>query len=224
MSITTLSFAQRAGRNLPDFERRKFFFGTMLGVNTTTYNYQLNKNEIFSDSLKGIAINSQPGFAIHLPVVSYNPVSVVSIRTVPSISFHETEFVYSYIQKDKLKTKSTRTQPTLINFPLLIKLSTKRLTNFSAYALSGFSYSIDLASQKDVDQTLSEPIIKLKQHDYAYHVGGGFDFYMPYFKFGIDIKLTNGINNLLIQDNTFFSKPLSSLKSHIWWFSITFEG
>ena len=123
-----------------------------------------------------------------------------------------------------MKTKSTRTQPTLINFPLLIKLSTKRLTNFSAYALSGFSYSIDLASQKDVDQTLSEPIIKLKQHDYAYHVGGGFDFYMPYFKFGIDIKLTNGINNLLIQDNTFFSKPLSSLKSHIWWFSITFEG
>lgn len=207
-----------------DFEHRKFFFGTMLGINTTTYNYQLNTDKISTDSIKRISINSQPGFAIHLPVFSYNPIPVLGFRTVPSISFHETEFVYTYVQKDKLKTKSTRTQPTLINLPLLVKLSTKRLNNFSAYAISGFSYSIDLASQKDVDQTLSEPIIKLKQHDYAYHVGGGFDFYMPYFKFGVDIKLTNGINNLLIQDNTFFAKPLSSLKSHIWWFSITFEG
>ena len=82
----------------------------------------------------------------------------------------------------------------------------------------------DLASQEDVQQSTTEPIVKLKKHDFAYHVGGGFDFYLPYFKFGIEIKLTNGMKNLLIQDDTFFAAPLESLKSQTWWFSITFEG
>ena len=81
-----------------------------------------------------------------------------------------------------------------------------------------------MASQEDVDQSISDPIVKLKKHDFAYHVGGGFDFFLPYFKFGIEIKLTNGIKNLLIQDDTFYSSPLESLKSQTWWFSITFEG
>jgi hypothetical protein len=218
------ALAQRGGRNLYDFEYRNFHFGTMLGTNTTTYSYTLNPANIEGDSIKQIAINRMPGFAIHIPVVSWNPHSTVNIRTVPSISFHETEFSYTYLSKGKLKTKATRTQPTLLNFPILLKLNTKRINNFSAYAISGFSYSIDLASQEDVDQGLAEQILKLKKHDFAYHVGGGFDFYMPYFKFGMEIKLSNGLTNLLIQDDTFFSSPLSSLKSHTWWFSITFEG
>ena len=80
----------------------------------------------------------------------------------------------------------------MLNFPILLKANTKRINNFAAYALTGLSYSYDLASQEDVEQSTTEPIVKLKKHDFAYHVGGGFDFYLPYFKFGIEIKLTNG--------------------------------
>ena len=196
----------------------------MLGTNTTTYAYELNTKNLETDSILQISINKMPGAAIHIPVLSWNPHPVFNIRFVGSISFHETEFSYTYAQNGKSRVKTTRTQPTMLNFPLLIKLNTRRLNNFSAYAISGLSYSLDLASQKDVDQRLGEPIVKLKQHEYAYHVGGGFDFYLPYFKFGMEIKVSNGINNLLIQDNTFFSSPLSSLKSKTWWFSITFEG
>ena len=216
--------AQRNGRNYPHFEYRNFHFGAMLGTNTTTYSYEINEAGLLNDSIEHIALNRMPGLGIHVPVLSWNPHPVFNVRFVPSISFHETEFKYTYISNGVLKQKVTRTQPTLLNFPLLLKLNTRRMNNFSAYATTGLSYSLDLASQEDVDQRLGDPIIKLKKHDFAYQVGGGFDFYLPYFKFGIDIKITNGINNLLIQDNTFFSTPLSSLRSQCWWFSLTFEG
>lgn len=218
------AYAQRYGKNYPDFEHRKFHFGTALGGTSTQYRYELKPNFAGSDSIFQVSINSGPGFAIHLPLISWNIHSTFHLRTIPSLTFHDTEFLYSYWKNGERETKSTRSQPTLLNFPLLIKANTKRINNFSAYALGGFSYSYDLASQEGVDQTISEPIIKLKKHDFAYHVGGGFDFFLPYFKFGVEIKLSNGVKNLLIQDDTFFSSPLQSLKSQIWWFSITFEG
>ena len=216
--------AQRQGKNLPQFDFKKFYGGTMLGTTSTTYAYEINAANLGTDSIQQITLNSGPGISIQIPVFTWNPHPVINLRFAPSISFHETQFLYTYYSKGKLKTKSTRTQPTPLNFPLLLKLNTKRLNNFGAYAISGFSYSYDLAGQENVDQSLGDPIVKLKRHDFAYHVGGGFEFYLPYFRFAVELKLTNGINNLLIQDNTFFSSPLSSLRSKIWWFSITFEG
>lgn len=219
-----VSFGQRYGKNYPNFERKKFHFGTALGTTSTGYRYELNQDFTKFDSVIQVSVERGPGFAIHLPLVSWNPHPTFHIRTIPSLSFHETVFNYTYVKKGENKLKATRNQPTLLNFPILLKLNTKRLTNFSAYALGGFGYSYDLASQDEVDQDLTAPILKLKKHDFNYHVGGGFDFFLPYFKFGIEIKLTNGIKNLLIQDETFFSTPLRSIKSQVWWFSITFEG
>lgn len=224
MLIAGASFAQRSGKNYPDFEHRKFHFGTMLGGTSTNYRYELKTNFGARDSVYQINLNAGPGFAIHLPIVSWNISPTFQLRTVPSISFHDTQFEYLYWQNGKSKTRATRTQPTLLNFPLLIKFNTKRINNFAAYAITGVSYSYDLASQEDVDQSLGDPIVKLKKSDYAYHVGGGFDFFLQYFKFGIEIKLTNGMRNLLIQDDTFYASPLQSLKSQTWWFSISFEG
>lgn len=218
------AYSQRHGKNYPLFEFKEFHGGTMLGVTSTTYSYQLNTANFSKDSIQHIALNRMPGLSIHIPIVEWNPNPTFNLVTSLSISFHETEFVYQYISQNKLKTKSTRTQPTLLNFPLFIKLSTKRLTNFAAYSIGGFSYSYDLASQNKVDQSLGDPIVKLKKNDFAFHVGGGFEFYQPYFRLGLELKLSHGINNLLIQDDTFFSSPLTSLKSKIWWFSITFEG
>ncbi len=222
--LTNAAFSQRSGKNYPDFEHKKFHFGTALGGTSTRYVYQLKTDFGARDSVYQINVNAGPGFAIHLPLVSWNISSTFQLRTIPSLTFHDTEFNYSYWKNGVSKTRSTRTQPTLLNFPLLIKLNTKRINNFAAYAITGLSYSYDLASQEDVDQSLGDPIVKLRKSDYAYHVGGGFDFFLQYFKFGIEIKLTNGMRNLLIQDDTFFSSPLQSLKSQVWWFSITFEG
>ena len=196
----------------------------MLGTNSTSYNVRFKTNILQYDSVLNITLQSRPGIAIHIPLISYNTHETVHFRFLPSISFHETNFNYLYYSKGRLLEKSYRTEPVNLNFPLFLKLNSKRINNFSAYAIGGAGYSLDLSSNQDVDQTIGDPVLKLKKHDFNYHLGGGFDFYLPYFKFGLEIKTSRGINNLLIQDETFYSSLLESLKSRMWWFSITFEG
>lgn len=217
------NFAQRGGQNYPMFDRKKVHFGFALGVNTSDFRYTLRTDSLLSDSLTGITIKKQPGFNLGI-ISSWNIHETFSMRFVPSLSFQERLFQYSYIQKGEQKIKENRLESTTLDFPILFKLRTKRLSNFAAYAITGFQYTLDLASQHDVDQALGDPIVKIKQHDFAYQVGGGFDFWMPYFKFAIELKLSNGIKNVAIQDYTFFMDPLASLKTKVWWFSITFEG
>jgi uncharacterized protein YebE (UPF0316 family) len=211
------------GKNYPTFDHKKLHFGFALGVNTADFRYSLSLDSASLDSITGISIIKQPGFNLGI-ISSWNIHETVSLRFIPSLAFQERLFEYSYIKKGEQKIKSNRIESTTLDFPLMLKLRTKRLTNFAAYAIGGMQYSLDLATQKDVDQTLGDPIVKIKQHDFAYQVGGGFDFWMPYFKFAIELKISNGIKNVIIQDGTFFMDPLSSLKTKVWWFSITFEG
>ena len=82
-----------------------------------------------------------------------------------------------------------------------------------------------MQSQKDVNQDLSaNQIIKIIDHDYSIDIGGGFDFFLEYFKLSLEFKSSLGIPNLLIQDDTIYSRNVSSLKSRAFIFSITFEG
>ena len=93
--------------------------------------------------------------------------------------------------------------------------------------VGGFKYSIDLASQAHVDNSVNPPqdiVIKLKKHSYSYEAGFGADFFLKYFKFSTEIKLSMGLNNIFINDQTIFAKPIESLRSKIILVSFTFEG
>ena len=82
-----------------------------------------------------------------------------------------------------------------------------------------------MQSQKDVNNQLAEQIIvKLKDRDYAIEAGGGFDFFLPYFKFAIEFKTSMGIPNLLVPENNQFANPISKLRSRAFVVSMTFEG
>ena len=50
-------------------------------------------------------------------------------------------------------------------------------------------------------------------YDYGVEAGGGVDMFLPYFKFGVELKASWGIPNLLIDDDTRFSTPIESLRS-----------
>ncbi|MEO9531344.1 MAG: outer membrane beta-barrel protein [Crocinitomicaceae bacterium] len=221
--LTFSGFAQKYGKNYPTFDYKHLHFGFALGGNTSDFRYQINPDSAYTDSISSITVKKQPGFNLGI-IGSWDIHESVHIRFIPSISFQERLFSYTFYEDKELRRKENRLESTYLDFPLLLKLRSKRLNNFAAYAIGGFQYSLDLASQKDVEQSDIDPIVKIKQHDWQYQVGGGFDFWLPYFKLGLELKISNGIKNVAIQDNTFFMDPLASLKTKVWWFSITFEG
>ena len=221
--LTFSGFAQKYGKNYPTFDYKHLHFGFALGGNTSDFRYQINPDSAYTDSISSITVKKQPGFNLGI-IGSWDIHESVHIRFIPSISFQERLFSYTFYEDKELRRKENRLESTYLDFPLLLKLRSKRLNNFAAYAIGGFQYSLDLASQKDVEQSDIDPIVKIKQHDWQYQVGGGFDFWLPYFKLGLELKISNGVKNVAIQDNTFFMDPLASLKTKVWWFSITFEG
>jgi len=211
------------GSNYRDYDRRDFHFGFAMGLNQASFNYIASPVK-FND-LTVVNVNIKPTIGAHLgPVVSWDINEFIHIRTLlPCLSFQERIFEYWYYLDNTLLQKEFRLESTYLEFPLMFKLRTKRINNFAAYGLTGWQYSLDLASNK---KNKSEDfVVRIQQHDWAMQFGGGFDFFPSnYFKFAIELKISHGLKNVLIQDQSFFSSPLDLLKTNVWWFSISFEG
>lgn len=211
--------------NLPNFDLHVFHFGFLLSYNTSDFFMKLKPSAPFTDSLLVVDHLKQPGFNLGI-VSSLNMTPNLSLRFLPSLSFQDRQLKYSFRKSDGKTTVFLKpVESTYLEFPLLLKLRSDRINNFAVYLLAGGKYSMDMASQKDVNQAIDDEIvIKLRRTDYSAEVGGGVDMFLPYFKFGIELKMGIGIPNLLIDDNTRFSAPIESLRSKTYMFTFTFEG
>ena len=145
-----------------------------------------------------------------------------------SLSFQERVLNYTFQNPDPTATKDIvdeeRVNSTNIDLPLMFQFRTLRYNNFASYVLVGGQYTIDLQSQQDASQDFIDPFIKIKKIDYFGQVGGGVEFFAPYFKFGIELKYSRSFMNSFIQDQTPVSKPLDKLFNNAWWVSFIFEG
>ena len=206
------SYAQRnTATNLSGFDRRSYHFGFILGYNSSNFSMQRAPDFDFTDSLLAITMKPQPGFNLNL-LASYDLMKNFHIRFLPGLSFQDRTMDFTFLESDlDRNTESRRIESVYLDF--------------AAYMLAGGKYSLDMQSQKDVNQDLSaNQIIKIIDHDYSIDIGGGFDFFLEYFKLSLEFKSSLGIPNLLIQDDTIYSRNVSSLKSRAFIFSITFEG
>jgi len=211
-------------QNLPNFDLHRFHFGFLLSYNTSDF-FLKEKTASLMDSVLVIDHIAQPGFNLGI-VSSLNMTPNLSLRFIPTLSFQARNLEYIFRKNDgKVIGFKKPVESTYLEFPVVLKMRSDRINNFAVYVIAGGKVSIDMASQKDVNQKLDEQIvIKLKKLDYSAEVGGGIDLFLPYFKFGIELKTGIGIPNLLIDDGTRFSTPLQSLRSKTYVLTFTFEG
>ena len=211
-------------RNLPNFDMKKYHFGFLLSINSSDFAFQYKPDYTFADSLQGISNQAQSGFNLAL-LASLDLTPNIHLRFLPGLSFQDRGLDYRFLRENKPVSILKRTESVFLEFPLLLKLRTNRVNNFAAYGLIGGKYGRDMQSQKDVNNLGGdEVIIRLKDNDFAMEVGGGFDFFLPFFKLSIEMKTAFGFQNLLIQEPTIFAEPLESLRTRMFVFSIAFEG
>ena len=221
----SLSAQARGRENLGGFDKRYYHFGFLLSANQSSFFIDYKPDFTFGDSLLGIDNVPQAGFNLAL-LASLNPIKNVNIRFVPGLSFQDRGLNYTFLEAGGgVKTFLKRTESVWLQFPMYLKLRTNRIGNFAAYALAGGCYGIDMQSQKDVNETVAGKIvIKLQKTDLTFDAGGGCDFFLPYFKFGIEMKTSFGMRNLLIQENNKFTDPISKLRTRTFVLSLCFEG
>ncbi|PKR80910.1 hypothetical protein CW751_06995 [Brumimicrobium salinarum] len=225
-----VAFSQRnpLTQNYRKFDRKLIHFGFMLGVNTADFSTRYKPNMLADYNTYDIANKSQPGFQLGIISSLKLGTPLIRLRFIPSLSFTERNLIYTYIADDneemKLETEKQIVGSTNLDFPLLFKFRTARYNNFAAYIIAGAQYTLDLQSQEETAQKFSDPFIKIFRDDFQAQIGAGADFFLPFFKFGIELKLSHGFKNALIQDNTPLSRPINALYNRVWWISLTFEG
>lgn len=210
--------------NLPNFDERWYHFGFMLGFNQSGYYLDRRADPPINDTLKAMVPVDKPGFDLGIiSVLHFN--DQASLRFVPNLSFQERVLEYTFKGDSLDEFVEKRVNSTFINLPLNFKYRSARINNVAAYLIAGGRFSIDMASNEDVDNSVSDDIVvKMDAEDFAGQVGAGFDFFMEYFKFGIELKLSVGMKNMIINDNTRFSEPIERMRTRQLLFSLTFEG
>lgn len=213
--------------NYRKFDKKLVHFGFMLGVNTSDFSTQYKPNMLDEFNTYSITNKSQPGFQLGIISSMKLGTPLLRLRFIPSLSFQERILDYTFVSSDPDKdfeTYEERIGSTNLDFPLLFKFRTARYNNFAAYFIGGAQYTLDLQSKEKSAQKYGDPFIKLFRDDFQAQIGAGVDFFLPFFKFGIEVKLSHGFKNALIQDNTRLSDPVNVLYNRVWWISLTFEG
>ena len=89
--------------------------------------------------------------------------------------------MYTLKNINDLTSENKKIESTFIEFPVSIKkYKSLRYNNGKAYILTGIKYSLDLASQRNIDDEGLD-IVKIKKDDFLYEIGFGLDLYLPYF-------------------------------------------
>jgi len=215
-------------QNYRKFDQRLLHFGFTLGVNTADFTPYPVLDAYEQYGILSIDNKRQPGGQVGIVTSLKLGHPVVRLRFIPTLSFQER--VLSYVYEDPAKSPSLnkineeRVNSTNLDFPLMLQFRTTRFNNFTSYVLGGIQYSLDLQSQEDASQSFTDPFVKIRKEDWQGQVGGGVEFFMPYFKLGIELKFSHSFSNVMINDFTPVSRPIDKMYNRVWWFSLIFEG
>lgn len=227
--------------NLPTYDEAPYHFGFILGINQMLFTVKpvqdlafikwddpAEFSDIFVDSVfvYGVTSSPTPGFTIGI-LGNLRLGKSLDLRFIPSLSFGERILNYEIRAwedgvSQRIETTKSITS-TFVEFPLELKYKSKRLNNIRAYVLVGAAYSLDLAAQKKAQKSGSDVTVKINKNDLLLSAGAGFDFYTGYFKFGVQAKMSYGLNNLIKYEGNIYTNSLESLRSKVFLLSFTFE-
>ena len=227
-ALLLMAFTSGAQRrqvmNLPKYDRAKIHFGFVLGINVSKFRVEPVGDLRIRDTVYSIVPRGTSG--LNLGIISNVKLGEhFDLRFIPALAFTQRNLEYSMVYTDSNFSRETITkqvESTYLEFPFELKFKSSRIDNYRIYVLAGWKFAIDMVSQAKV-LAKDKEIVKLSKNDNGYEIGMGFDFYMTYFKFSPEIKMYNGLKNLLVQDNRRFSNPLNGLYSKAFVISFTFE-
>lgn len=230
LSISCFSFAQKPRvKNDPAHDDKPMHFGFSLGVNFMNYHINQSKYALDNDFYVGIK-EVKPGINIQA-IANLRLGEYFDLRCLPGISFGERQLYYLSDTNGLLYDgKPYQLESSFLELPISIKYKAKRLNNFRPYLISGVNFRYDLAIKKEYDER--EQLIMLTPFDIYAEVGGGLDFYLTYFKFGIELKYSLGMTNVFRDTNPAggppsdfpeYSDMISKMRSSIFLISFHFE-
>ncbi|GAB3936293.1 type IX secretion/gliding motility protein PorT/SprT [Mucilaginibacter myungsuensis] len=194
--------------------------------------YDPQTGDLLTDSLNGIRSPRSNGFGVGF-IGRYRLNEHLEGRITPTLVFIDRLIDYEYKSAsgnpllgnlNGSTILQQQIQTTMMDIPLSLKIKSDRMGNFRAYMLGGVKYSMLIGKPKD--DSKSSPIDKLIKNSRgfaSYEAGLGFDFYFEFFKLSPEFKISNSFKNVLVADNTPYSRPIDRMFLNTFMFSLYFE-
>lgn len=210
-------------KNKSWYDDKLLHFGFSLGFNTMDFNITPSQTNLAKDSLYPEVSRLNPGINIQI-VMDLHPVNHFDIRFLPGVSFGQRNV--RYYKNGVLVNEQQRLESSFIEMPVLLKYKGDRLNNVRPYLVTGLNFRYDLAGKKEFDE--DKPIyIRLKRPDLYYEFGAGLDFYLTWFKLSIELKMSNGLFNIIAGEpasgHEEFRNSIEKMKSQMWIVAFHFE-
>jgi hypothetical protein len=210
-------------KNKSWYDDKLLHFGFSLGFNTMDFNITPSQTNLAKDSLYPEVSRLNPGINIQI-VMDLHPVNHFDIRFLPGVSFGQRNV--RYYKNGVLVNEQQRLESSFIEMPVLLKYKGDRLNNVRPYLVTGLNFRYDLAGKKEYDE--GKPIyIRLKRPDLYYELGAGLDFYLTWFKLSIELKMSNGLFNIIANEpasgHEQFRNSIEKMKSQMWIVAFHFE-
>ena len=184
-------FAKKALVNHENFDKQRVHFGFYLGFNT--YDFKIDKKQDGAD----IIVDSKTGYNVGL-ITNLRLTDYFDLRFEPGLYFGQRNLNFPNFT-DKVDA-FREVKSTYIHFPLLLKISSKRIGNVKPYVIGGVSSDINLTSNADSPDDNSSNRFRMVKKSNNYEMGLGIDLYFEYFKFSPSIRGVFGMKNELISD------------------------
>ncbi|MBS0011874.1 MAG: PorT family protein [Bacteroidales bacterium] len=205
------------------YDEKPVHFGFSIGFNTMDFRLTPKQDYYAVDSLYPEVAALSPGINIQI-IIDYHPADYWDIRFLPGVSFGQRKL--NYYRSQEVYDDRQYIESSFLEFPLLLKYKGSRLNNVRPYLVGGLNFRHDLAGRKGFDDDKSIYVI-LNRSDLYYEFGAGLDFYLPYFKLAIEIKMSNGLRNVLSQQRAAgyhqYVDAIDKLKSRMWILAFHFE-
>lgn len=225
-NVLQVSAQLRESFNLPNHDSKLYYFGIVLGYNTSNYNISHSPYFLAQDTIQ--SVNGLNSGRIHLGIMANLQLSKRwDIRFYPlNLIFSEKKFQYDLKYPDRGESALQKTQKVesiVMSFPLQVRLKSDRIKNFRVYTLAGVKFDYDLASKSGT--TNSENLVKVNKTDFGVEAGIGFQFFSKYVIVSPEIKISQGLNNVHFKDPSLkYSNVIDRLSSRMILFSLHFEG
>ncbi|WP_147678254.1 type IX secretion/gliding motility protein PorT/SprT [Algibacter pacificus] len=216
-----ITYDANQGRGTTDFKR--FRWGYFLGFNNYDFNFDYNQD------LQDIYVKTTTGFNVGL-IGNMRINNFLDLRIEPGLNITTRELNYSttyFLDEEPRDIDLIReVKSTYIHLPLLLKVSTKRVSNFKPFIVGGFSVALNLSSNQDNPNDNKNGEFRSIKNPTFYELGFGIDFYLHNFKFSPSIRGVFGLNDELVRDedpNSPWTSNVHSMKTRGLFVNFTFQ-
>jgi hypothetical protein len=205
------------------YDDKPLHFGFSLGFNTMDFNITPSQQYYQNDSLYPEVSKLNPGINIQI-ITDMRVSDHLDVRFLPGVSFGQR--VIRFYRSRVLVNEQQKLESSFLEFPLMLKYKGNRMNNVRPYVIGGLNYRYDLAGKKEFDD--AKPIyLRIKRPDIYYELGAGLDFYLTYFKLSVELKMSNGLRDVLIKEaapgHPQYYNAIEKIKSQIWVLAFHFE-